>query len=133
MRSLVSFSATREQAYVYAISSASLVYTIAKACSTGALHHCTCAGVPKDAPPEENFQWGGCGDNIRWGMHFAKRFVDTIEKNNAKIEATQPDSLTEHDKKLLKLRSYIASINLHNNKVGRRVRISLKSESTTFA
>lgn len=59
------FLATREQAYVYAISSAALTYTLARACSSGNLHQCTCAGRPSD-PNAGNFQWGGCGDNVRY-------------------------------------------------------------------
>ncbi|CAG9825441.1 unnamed protein product [Phaedon cochleariae] len=76
----VIFPATREQAYVYAISSAALTHTMARACSGGALHHCTCAGKPTSAPPDDQFQWGGCGDNVEWGQQFAKRFVDNAEK-----------------------------------------------------
>lgn len=60
-----SFLATREQAYVYAISSAALTYTLARACSSGNLHQCTCAGRPSDTNAG-NFQWGGCGDNVRY-------------------------------------------------------------------
>ncbi|KAJ3633835.1 hypothetical protein MTP99_010758 [Tenebrio molitor] len=72
---------TREQAYVYAISSAALTYTMARACASGTLYHCTCGSKP-DEPPNSNFQWGGCGDNIRWGVYFAKRFIDNVEKLN---------------------------------------------------
>lgn len=98
---------------------------MAKACSNGAIHHCSCAGTPKETPTSD-FHWGGCGDNIRWGMHFTKRFVDIIEKYNAKIETDdavkQSNLLTEHDRRHFKLRSFIAIVNLHNNKVGRKVK-----------
>ncbi|XP_022912686.2 protein Wnt-11b-1-like [Onthophagus taurus] len=118
--------ATREQAYVYAISAASLTFTMAKACASGSLHHCTCANPPKE-PPGENFKWGGCGDNIRWGSNFAKKFVDTVEKFNAKSTRDddnlelQQEIKTYHDRKMAKLKGHIATINLHNNKIGRKI------------
>ncbi|GJQ84858.1 hypothetical protein Trydic_g479 [Trypoxylus dichotomus] len=121
--------ATREQAYVYAVSAASLTYTMARACANGALHHCTCASPPKEAPGE-NFKWGGCGDNIRWGTNFAKRFVDTVEKYNTKaLErlARQTRRDLAYDKKIMRLKGHIASVNLHNNRVGRRVNEALKT------
>lgn len=95
---------------------------MARACSSGYIHHCTCA-TPPNGPPNGNFKWGGCGDNFRWGMHFAKRFVDTMEKLNAKIESENKDRQLEtiHERKLKRLKSHIAVINLHNNRVGRRV------------
>lgn len=100
--------ATREQAYVYAIGSASLVYTMAKACSSGNIQHCTCANSPATSLPNEQFKWGGCADNVKWGMNFAKRFIDTIERYNSRIETK-------------KTRNYVAVMNLHNNRVGRKV------------
>ncbi|KAI4464402.1 wnt related [Holotrichia oblita] len=118
--------ATREQAYVYAVSAASLTYTMARACANGGLHHCTCASPPKETPAE-NFKWGGCGDNIRWGTNFAKRFVDTVEKYNTKALERMARQISgrrdnvAYDKKIMKLKSHIASVNLHNNHVGRRI------------
>lgn len=110
-------AATREQAYVYAISSAAITYTMARACASGNLYQCACA-VPPREPPMGNFKWGGCGDNIKWGMHFAKRFVDTIEKQNAR---KPPDGEPEDKKISAKMRTYTAAVNLHNNKIGRKV------------
>lgn len=89
---------------------------MARACSGGFIHQCTCSNPPND-PPNGNFKWGGCSDNIRWGMHFAKRFIDNIEKNSKSVVIENAQ-----ERKLRKLRGHIASINLHNNRVGRRVR-----------
>ncbi|GFG33089.1 hypothetical protein Cfor_12113 [Coptotermes formosanus] len=94
---------TREQAYVYALSSAAVAYTIARACSAGTLFHCSCASPPRD-PPNGNFKWGGCGDNVRWGSQFGKQFTDSAEKRGARAEP----------------RSTLAAVNLHNNRAGRR-------------
>ncbi|KAJ3654930.1 hypothetical protein Zmor_014081 [Zophobas morio] len=110
---------TREQAYVYAISSAALTYTMARACASGTLYHCTCASKPNE-PPNGNFQWGGCGDNIYWGVYFAKRFIDNVEKLNFDKTRKRRRGNFEEKKNLL-LREEIAAVNLHNNRVGRKV------------
>ncbi|CAH0557004.1 unnamed protein product [Brassicogethes aeneus] len=113
--------ATREQAFVYAISSAALTYTMARACASGSLYHCSCATKPTE-PPEGTFQWGGCGDNLKWGAHFAKRFIDNAEKyvaEKAKKNVKRDNSLEENREAILK--NEVAVINLHNNKVGRKV------------
>nr|XP_023021002.1 protein Wnt-11b-1-like [Leptinotarsa decemlineata] len=112
--------ATREQAYVYAISSATLTYTMARACSSGSLYHCTCASKP-NIPSNEQFQWGGCGDNVKWGAQFAKRFIDNVEKyalENRKNKRSDAIGSREEDEVL---KNEVAAVNLHNNKVGRKV------------
>nr|CAD7601095.1 unnamed protein product [Timema genevievae] len=100
---------TREQAYVYALSSASVTYTIARACASGSLFHCSCASPPRD-PPNGNFKWGGCGDNVRWGAHFSKQFTDSVERGGRN---------RDKDKKG-RFRSQLSAVNLHNNRAGRR-------------
>ncbi|XP_066258616.1 protein Wnt-11b-1-like [Euwallacea similis] len=114
--------ATREQAYVYAISSAALTYTLARACSSGNLHQCTCAGRPT-GPEAENFQWGGCGDNVRWASQFAKRFIDNVEKHIlVKKEKSRRAQDATKEEELSKIpRNEAALVNLHNNRVGRKV------------
>jgi wingless-type MMTV integration site family protein 11 len=116
--------ATREQAYVYAISSAALTYTMARACASGTLYHCTCGSKP-DEPPNSNFQWGGCGDNIRWGVYFAKRFIDNVEKLNvSKTRKRKRGNENDEERKNKLLKEEIAAVNLHNNRVGRKVCVS---------
>lgn len=102
---LVSFAhlvGSREAAFVYAISSAGVVYAITRACSQGELKSCSCdphkRGRSKDDRGE--FDWGGCSDNINYGIKFAKDFVDAKEK-------------TVKDARAL--------MNLHNNRCGRMV------------
>ncbi|CAH1369299.1 protein Wnt-11b-1-like [Tenebrio molitor] len=113
--------ATREQAYVYAISSAALTYTMARACASGTLYHCTCGSKP-DEPPNSNFQWGGCGDNIRWGVYFAKRFIDNVEKLNvSKTRKRKRGNENDEERKNKLLKEEIAAVNLHNNRVGRKI------------
>lgn len=99
---------------------------MARACSSGALYHCTCA-LPPYALPEGNFKWGGCGDNVRWGTQFAKQFVDSAEREEIKVvkkvrDADENDEGIIKEKHAFKSKNYVSSMNLHNNKVGRRVK-----------
>ncbi|XP_060516540.1 protein Wnt-11b-1-like isoform X2 [Cylas formicarius] len=111
--------ATREQAYVYAISSAALTFAVARACSSGSLHRCTCASKPSSTPAI-NFQWGGCGDNIRWAAQFAKRFIDSVEKH-ALERVDRKRRGREAVDEVWGLTNQAAAINLHNNRVGRKL------------
>lgn len=99
----VSYLGSREAAFVYAISSAGVVYAITRACSQGELKTCNCdphkRGRASDMRGE--FDWGGCSDNINYGIKFAKVFVDAKEKT---------------------VRDARALMNLHNNRCGRMVR-----------
>ena len=47
-----------------------------------------------------SFLWGGCSDDVKYGMKFAENFIDASETE-------------QHDAR--------ASMNRHNNRVGRRV------------
>lgn len=89
--------ASRESAFVYAITSAGVVHEVTRACSRGELEDCECDKNRKGIS-EKGFQWGGCSDNIAYGLKFAKLFVDSGER--------------ERDAR--------AKMNLHNNLVGRR-------------
>ena len=52
----------------------------------------------------DDFVWGGCSDDIKYGMRFAEEFVDATE-------------MDRYDAK--------ASMNRHNNRIGRRVSLCL--------
>ncbi|KAK3736159.1 hypothetical protein QZH41_015555, partial [Actinostola sp. cb2023] len=88
--------ACRETAFTYAITSAGVSHSIARACSEGKLAACSCdrryRGVSK-----EGWQWGGCSDNIHFADNFSRKFVDAREKG----------------------RDFRAQINMHNNEAGR--------------
>ncbi|XP_077078785.1 wingless-type MMTV integration site family, member 2Bb [Siphateles boraxobius] len=91
---------SREAAFVYAISSAGVVFAITRACSQGELKSCNCDPHKRGRASDERgeFDWGGCSDNINYGIKFAKAFVDAKEQ-------------TVKDARAL--------MNLHNNRCGR--------------
>lgn len=93
----VTRKASRESAFVYAISSAGVVHEVTRACSRGELPDCSC-DKNKKGKSRKGFEWGGCSDNIAYGVKFAKLFVDSREQ--------------ERDAR--------AKMNLHNNFIGRR-------------
>uniref|UniRef100_A0A8D0HDJ7 Protein Wnt n=1 Tax=Sphenodon punctatus TaxID=8508 RepID=A0A8D0HDJ7_SPHPU len=101
---------SRESAFVYAISSAGVVFAITRACSQGELKSCSCDPTKKGSSKDDNghFDWGGCSDNIHYGIKFARAFVDAKEKKGKDARAL---------------------INLHNNRAGRKaVKRFLKQE-----
>ncbi|CAB1326418.1 unnamed protein product [Coregonus sp. 'balchen'] len=64
----------KETAFLYAISSAGLTHAMAKACSAGRMERCTCDEAP-DLENRKAWQWGGCGDNLKYSNKFVKDFL----------------------------------------------------------
>jgi len=93
---------SKETAFLYAITSAGVVHTIAKSCASGNLTECGCDNRGQGKSTPEGWKWGGCSDNLRYGVNFAKRFIDGPDKKGLK--------------KTGELRNLM---NLHNNKAGR--------------
>ena len=91
-------TASRESAFVYAVTTAAVVHEVTHACRRNELTNCTCVTNHKDES-QKDFDWGGCNDNIAYGLRFAKLFVDSNEHG----------------------RDPRAKMNLHNNLAGRRV------------
>ncbi|KAJ0036766.1 hypothetical protein NQD34_005443 [Periophthalmus magnuspinnatus] len=91
---------SREAAFVYAISSAGVVYALTRACSQGELKTCNCDPHKRGRSSDDRseFDWGGCSDNINYGIKFAKAFIDAKERT---------------------VRDARAVMNLHNNRCGR--------------
>ena len=104
---------SREAAFVYAISSAGVVYAITRACSQGDLKACGCDPLKRGRSKDERgeFDWGGCSDNINYGIRFAKAFVDAKEK---------------------KVKDARALMNLHNNRCGRMVSAAPAAEPSAW-
>ncbi|CAJ0952592.1 unnamed protein product, partial [Mesorhabditis belari] len=89
---------SKESAYVYAIASAGMSHSIAKACSKGEISACSCGPIP--STQTNKYIWAGCSDNVRYANTFGRKFIDVTDK-----EQSDARSL----------------MNLHNNRVGRRL------------
>ncbi|XP_055382776.1 protein Wnt-1-like [Condylostylus longicornis] len=87
---------SRETAYVYAINAAALAWSITRACSKGELTECSCDNNIRRK--QRKWQWGGCSEDINYGVIFSKKFTDSQESHN----------------------SSEGLMNLHNNEAGRR-------------
>lgn len=93
-------SGSREAAFTYAIIAAGVAHAITAACTQGNLSDCGCDKEKQGQyHRDEGWKWGGCSADIRYGIGFAKVFVDAREiKQNART-----------------------LMNLHNNEAGRKV------------
>ena len=92
---------TKEAAYMSAIRSAGVAYAITQACSQGNLASCGCDKSKLEGFSPNGWKWGGCSADIKYGLKFARIFVDARE-------------IQEDSRSLM---------NLHNNRAGRKVRI----------
>jgi hypothetical protein len=95
-------------AFLYALSSAALVYEVTRACATEQV--CRCGRQPSRSLirryqpklPGKKYQYDGCHDNIAVGIKMSKEFLDSSEIRRRK----------SNDKKI---------VNLHNIDLGRQV------------
>lgn len=127
---MVLITANRETAFVHAISSAGVMYTLTRNCSLGDFDNCGCDDsrngqrgqchvhtytygskllhggrgqmFVSSSAGGHGWLWGGCSDNVGFGEAISKQFVDTLE--------------TGQDAR--------AAMNLHNNEAGRKVPLS---------
>ncbi|XGW26453.1 hypothetical protein V3C99_007230 [Haemonchus contortus] len=90
--------ASKESAFVYAIASAGVSHSLAKACAKGLIDDCGCGPIPSSL--SNKFVWAGCSDNVRYGNSFGRKFIDVTDKVHSDARAL---------------------MNLHNNRVGRRL------------
>ncbi|XP_064097298.1 protein Wnt-7b-like [Macrobrachium nipponense] len=98
--------ASREAAYVYAVASAGMAHSVTASCARGNISTCGCDDSRR-GHTDAGWKWGGCSADIKYGIRFARRFVDARE--------------VEGDARSL--------MNLHNNKAGRRaLRKTLRTE-----
>ncbi|XP_069485181.1 protein Wnt-16 [Ambystoma mexicanum] len=97
-------SGTKETAFIYAVTAAGLVHSVTRSCSAGNMTECSCdANLHNGGSVREAWHWGGCSDDIHYGMWFSRRFIDSPIKNKTGKEV---DSLT--------------LMNLHNSEAGRQ-------------
>lgn len=87
---------------MYALSAATISHAIARACTSGDLPGCSCGPVPGE-PPGPGNRWGGCADNLSYGLLMGAKFSDAPMK--VKKTGSQANKL----------------MRLHNSEVGRQV------------
>ena len=92
-------AATRETAFLHAISAAAITHELTVQCRQNRIPGCRCGKTRKQPKGKSDWQWGGCSDDIKFGEKETRRFIDKLEKGN--------DART--------------AFNLHNNQVGRKV------------
>ena len=97
----LSFSDTRETAFVYSISAAGVVFAVTEACSRGSLLQCTCDNTIRDISSDGEWVWGGCHDDVDFGYVKSREFMDARRKK--------------------RLGDVTTKIQLHNNEAGRLV------------
>uniref|UniRef100_A0A915EKN9 Protein Wnt n=1 Tax=Ditylenchus dipsaci TaxID=166011 RepID=A0A915EKN9_9BILA len=101
---------SKESAFVYAIVAGGGSLNLAKECAKGTIPDCGCGERPRKSrqvstPVTANgspkdFTWAGCSDNVKYGNAFSRKFIDANEKQHMDARAL---------------------MNLHNNRVGRKV------------
>ncbi|XP_029472939.1 protein Wnt-16 isoform X2 [Rhinatrema bivittatum] len=103
---------TKETAFIHAVMAAGLVHSVTRSCSAGNMTECSCdASLQNGGSASEGWHWGGCSDDIQYGMGFSRRFLDgTISRN-----------MTGKD------RDGVTTMNLHNNEAGRQAVARLMS------
>ncbi|XP_077997757.1 protein Wnt-3a-like [Glandiceps talaboti] len=90
--------ASRETAFVNAVLSASVVHSVTRACASGELLICGCDSKRKTIPPDEVWKWGGCSEDVKYGIRFSRNFLDPRE-----------------DRRVAR-----STMNRHNNEAGRQ-------------
>nr|QDW65350.1 Wnt16 [Himerometra robustipinna] len=95
---------TKETAFVYAVTSAGVVHAVTRSCSLGNLSDCTCDSSKKGPINEDGWRWGGCSDDVNYGLKISRDFIDVADSKNSENSREKARSL----------------MNLHNNEVGRQ-------------
>ncbi|XP_009881998.1 PREDICTED: protein Wnt-16 [Charadrius vociferus] len=104
-------SGTKETAFIYAVTSAGLVHSVTRSCSAGNMTECSCdTSLRHGGSASEGWHWGGCSDDIHYGMSFSRKFLDVPIKNVTG-----------------KSGSGLAAMNRHNNEAGRQAVAKLMS------
>lgn len=93
--------ATRETAFLHAISNAAITHEITQQCRENKIPGCRCVELKNRQPNNGNgdWQWGGCSDNIWFGENMTRSFIDSLEQDDGARKV----------------------VNLHNNDFGRKV------------
>ncbi|KAH9524028.1 Protein Wnt-9a [Bulinus truncatus] len=83
----------KETAFMFAISSAGLVHEVSRSCAEGSLDRCTCDET-EHLHNRETWLWGGCGDNIKFGLKFTRKF---LRRNSASSDKDIRAKVDDHN------------------------------------
>jgi len=108
--SIDNVAATKETAFIYAATSAGVALAVTEACSAGNLTDCSCDVSRHGETTPDGWKWGGCSDNLQYGIWFSESFVDAPDRIRQQ-EGTKENSIR-------------GLMNLHNNEVGRKVSVT---------
>uniref|UniRef100_A0A8B9FE53 Protein Wnt n=1 Tax=Amazona collaria TaxID=241587 RepID=A0A8B9FE53_9PSIT len=79
-----------ESAFISAVTTAGLVHSVTRSCSAGNMTECSCdTNLRHGGSASEGWHWGGCSDDIHYGMSFSRKFLDMPIKNVTGIKATK--------------------------------------------
>ncbi|CAC5402405.1 WNT8 [Mytilus coruscus] len=84
--------ATREAAFVQAITAAGIIHAIAKICSSGQETFCSCEKKQYKLDPTDNIQtfyWDGCSNKIKFGGKFTYEFLKELASGKDENAAMQ--------------------------------------------
>lgn len=101
------FVASKEDAFIHAVTAAGIAHAVARGCRNGLMSKCSCSEMERPDNLNNDWVWGGCGDNVNYGYQFATAFVDLREKESNHPKGSEDLALT--------------LMNKHNNEAGRRV------------
>ncbi|NXD33265.1 WNT16 protein, partial [Copsychus sechellarum] len=102
---------TKEVAFVSAVTAAGVVHAVTRWCSAGNGTECSCDGsLRHGGSASQGWHWGGCSDDIHYGMSFSRMFLDLPFRNVTGRSG-----------------SGLVAMNLHNNEAGRQAVAKLMS------
>ncbi|KAG3277708.1 Wnt family member 16 [Ictidomys tridecemlineatus] len=104
-------SGTKETAFIYAVMAAGLVHSVTRSCSAGNMTECSCdTTLQNGGSASEGWHWGGCSDDVQYGMWFSRKFLDFPIRNTTGKES-----------------KVLLTMNLHNSEAGRQAVAKLMS------
>ncbi|XP_037280709.2 protein Wnt-16-like [Rhipicephalus microplus] len=74
-----------ETAFLYALHSAGVAHTVARACATGQLKECAC-GSTAPAASHGAWRWGGCSDDVQAGLRVSRQLGRAAERSSRSSE-----------------------------------------------
>ncbi|XP_075456051.1 protein Wnt-16 [Ascaphus truei] len=97
-------SGTKETAFISAVTAAGLIHSVTRSCSAGNMTECSCdTSLQNGGSASEGWHWGGCSDDLQYGMWFSRKFLDATYKNTTGKES-----------------DVLKAMHLQNNEAGRQ-------------